>query len=300
MATITVPYKILADGYRISGDVRSGLKATVRYFVSWSNALTFVNEVLVSPAATVVGLVSWNAPYQFPVQFGGLAPSLYVQAFDIQPCGASATPVPTGGLAPGEYYTFAIVTLQFESVLAIQQASDDPNNLNQLDPENPITACEQSVKLGGKMTTVKGRGYKYQTSGNPIPGDMAVPSTEARLILKFPRIPYLPWEFVAPYIGKVNQDVTLGCAKGALLLDGMDTDVTPSVNGTIQQKLVLEFAVNLPADPGGGGAGAVGTDWNSVPLNDGTGGWDLAVSTTGGVPPIGYVDFRTIFNYIQF
>lgn len=303
MATITVPYRIMPKGYQLEGDVRSGLKATVPVLLAWSDAFTFLNEVLVSPSAIRAGLVSWNAPLQFPVPFGGRTPALYVQGFSCLPCGASGIPVPEGGnagLAPGEFYTNAIVTLRFESITSVQQAGDDPNGLNQLDPENPITACEQSVKLGGKMTTVKGRGYQYKTSGKPIPGDMAVPSTEAKLILKFPRIPYLPWQLVAPFVGKVNQAVIFGTAVGALLLDGMDTDVTPQPDGSIQQKLVLEFSVNLPADPGAGGSGAVGTDWNSVALNDGSGGWDLAVSASGGVPAIGYVDFRQIFNAISF
>ena len=39
MATITVPYKILADGYEITGDVRNGLHATVPYLLAWTDAV---------------------------------------------------------------------------------------------------------------------------------------------------------------------------------------------------------------------------------------------------------------------
>jgi hypothetical protein len=301
MATVTVPFAFLARGYRLSGDTRSGLKATVPYLVAWADAFTFVNQVLVSPAAERIGLISWNAPLQFPVAFGGRTPAMYVQGFDVTPVGAGNEPGPTGGLAPGEYYTDAIVTLQFESVTYLNQASDDPYNLNQLDPANPITACEQSVKLRPRMRSTKGRGWKYKGSGKPVPGDMPVPETEAILVLKFPRVPYLPWELVAPFCGKVNQDPLLGCATGALMLEGLDTEIRPQPDGSLGQSAVLEFSVNLPADPNTGGAGAVGTDWNKQPTADGSGAWDYVVDqATGSVSPIGYADFRQIFASLSF
>lgn len=306
MATITVPYGIIPRGYRLSGDVRSGLKATVPCLVAWSNAITFVNQVLVAPSAERIGLISWNAPLQFPIAFGSRTPAMYVQAFDIVPTGVEPGITPqtswaNSGLGPGEFFSDAIVTLQFESVTYINQASDDPQNLNQLDPENPITACEQSVKLRPRMRSVKGRGYKYKTSGKPVPGDVAIPETEAILVLKFPRVPYLPWQQVAPYCGKVNTDPMLGCGAGALMLEGMDTEIRPQPDGSLGQCLVLEFSVNLPGDPDAGSYGAVGTDWNMQPVGDGSGGWDYVVDqATGSVTPIGYADFRQIFASLSF
>lgn len=301
MATITVSYEILPKGYKLSGNVRDGLHATVPCLLAWSDAITFVNEVLVCPSAERVGLIAWDTPLQFPVPFGGLTPAIYCQSFEIVPCGAGGAPGPNAGLAPGEFYTNAVVTLQFDSVFCIQQASDDPYNLNQLDPSNPITACTQSVELRPRMRSVKGRGYKFQSSGKPVPGDMAVPETEGILTLDFPRVPYLPWTLVAPFMGKVNAAPMLGAATGALLLDGMSTRVAPQPDGTIGQQVQLKFAVNLPGDPSAGGYGAVGTDWNMQPTNDGSGGWDYVVDqSSGSVTPIGYADFRTIFASLSF
>lgn len=301
MATITVPYEILAKGYRVSGDTRSGLKATVPYLVAWSDAITFVNEALVCPTAERIGLISWNAPLQFPVQFAGRTPAIYCQAFEIVPCGAGAAPGGNAGLSPGEFFTNAIVTLTFESILATQQTTDDPYSLAQLDPSNPITMCEQSVELRPRMRTVKGRGYKYQSSGKAVPGDVAVPETEAILSLEFPRVPYLPWLLVAPYVGKVNADVMLGCAKGALMLEGLTTRIAPQPDGSIGQRVGLKFSVNLPGDPQAGGSDAVGTDWNMQPTNDGSGSWDYVVDqATGSVNPIGYADFRQIFSQLSY
>ncbi len=302
MATITVPYQIVPHDYEIEGDVRSGLRATVTCKLAWSDAITFVNEVLVAPQAERVGLITWNAPLQFPsigLTGANSTPPIYCQGFRIRPQGAgnAGTITPNGGLAPGEFFDTAFVTLRFESVTYINQTGDDPGFLNQLDPENPITACEQSVKLRGKMRSTKGRGYVYKTSGKPVLGDFAVPETEAILVLKFPRVPYLPWQLVAPYVGKANSQPMLGCATGALLLEGLDTDVTPGTNGTLQQKAVLEFAVNLPGSPQAGGYGAVGTDWNMQPINDGSGDWDYVVAASNtSITPLGYADFRNIFN----
>lgn len=302
MATITVPYEIVPNDYEIEGDVRSGLRAVVTYKLAWSDAITFVNQVLVAPSAERLGLITWNAPLQFPaIGLTGvnLTPPIYCQRFRVRPHGAgnASSITPSGGLAPGEYYDTAFVTLTFETCPYINQTGDDPGFLNQLDPANPITACVQSVKLRGKMRSVKGRGYIYKSSGNPVSGDFAIPETEAMLSLRFPRIPYLPWQLVAPYIGKANSAPMLGVGPGALLLEGLDTEVTPATNGTLAQQAVLEFTVNLPGSPQAGGAGAVGVDWNMQPLNDGSGNWDYVVAASNtSVTPIGYADFRDIFN----
>jgi len=296
-ASITVPYKILARGYTITGDVRSGLHATVPYFCAWADAITLANDVLASPAATHIGGITWAAPLQFPVPFGGLTRPIYAQKFTIEPCGADgSSPIPTGGLAPGEYFTNAIVRVDFDSIQSVQQTGDDPENLNQLDPANPITACEQSVKINGKVVTRKGSGYTYDTSGKPVPGDIPLVLNEAKLQLKFPRVPYLPWQLVQPYVGKINNSPILACIKGSLLLEGMGTDVTPAPDGSIAQKLVLEFAFN----PDPTGSAPTGLDWNSFPLPDGSGYDMISAAGGGGQRPYSYAEFADIFLNLEF
>lgn len=309
MATITVPYEFMPkEPYEITGDTRSGLKATCSFLLAWADAIIFVNEVLVAPAAVRYGLITWNTPLQFPVAIGNnLTPAIYVQAFRIRPMGApipsaNYVPGPVPGLTPGDFYTRAIVTLSFETVTYINQSSDDPYNLNQLDPTNPITACEQSVEMRAKMRSTKGKGWAYKTSGKPVPGDFPVPETEAVLVLDFPRIPYLPWFYVAPYMGAVNMYPMLGAATGALILDGMGTKTSPQPDGSIQQNARLTFCCNLPGGAAAGTSpGGAGTDWNMQPLDDGSGNWDYIVAKNNtSVTPIRYADFRQIFNSISF
>lgn len=293
----------MPEGYEISGDVRSGIHAVVPYFVAWNDAITLVNEVLDAPSAIRIGGIAWNAPYQFPVNFGGRTPPIYVQSWKIEPRGANGLPLgPTSGLAPGDFFTHAIVTLQFDSVLATQQLGDDPGNLNQLDPENPITACEQSVKINGKVVTRKGSAFIYDPAfspilweSKPVPGDIPVIQNEVKLVCKFPRVPYLPWQLIQPYVSKVNKTAILNCATESLLLEGFGSEPTPMTDGSMGQKLVLEFAFN----PDPSGMNLQGMSWNNFPVPDGAGYYPV-ISKTGSNKIYTPIDFSAIFTGLEF
>jgi hypothetical protein len=301
-ATITVPYKILAKGFSIKGDVRSGLHATVPYLIAYGDFITFVNEALASPSATHIGGIIWNAPLQFPEGFGGRTTALYCQAFDVQPAGPNGQPIvddPNNpGLAPGDFYQYAIVTLSFDTIPFIQGVEDDPGGLNQLDPENPITGCEQSVDIIGKMVTQQGSGYTYDFgsfAGKPVPGDIPLIQNEVKLVLRFPRVPYLPWQTVQPFVSKINSVPILNCAKGSLLLEGMGTVIAPTPNGGLGQNAVLKYAFN----PDPTGQSEQGMDWNSFPLPDGS-GYSTITSKVGEMTPYSYADFSAIFTELEF
>ena len=209
-----------------------------------------------SSKATTVGPVTWIRPYRFPPAVA----DLYAESFNIKPCGAGGSPIPNKGLAPGEFFTDAIVTVNFATPSeSNQQGSNDPNNLQQLDPNNPITMCEQSIKIAGKMETRKAGSYMYTgvlSTPEPVLGDFGVLMPESKLVLTFPRVPYLPRKLIKPYIGTVNSIEVLQAAKGELLLEGMDTKIVLTNDGENQQ-IQLEFAES-----------AFG-DWNMVPDKNG-------------------------------
>jgi hypothetical protein len=287
------------EGYEISGDVRSGLKATVPFLVAWKDAIQFANDMVASPKATRVGTIIWKIPDQFIVPFGGNNPRMYAQAFKIKPCGVLQNQTtgewyPNYGLFPGEYYTHAVVTLQYESVPMQFQPGDDQNGLNQLDPSNPITMCEQSVDINGKVVTRDGANYKYVTSGNIVTDDVQIVMNEAKLVLSFPQVPYLPWQLVQPYVGKINKTPVLACARGALLLEGMGTKYTPKPDGDFGQNVTLKFAWN----PDPTGTTTQGMDWNAFPIR-GTGAFDIIVDGSGK-NPYSYAEFANIFLGLQF
>jgi hypothetical protein len=241
MANITVPFKILYKGYEFSGDIRSGYHATVPYFVAWDDAFTFIDEVMFSATATVVGPFTVNLPLKFPTG----AP-LYANAFRIQPCGSDGSVAgPNDGLRPGEFYTHAIITVQFDTPNLSWSAADDPTGLQQLDPANPITICEQAVKINANYETRPGSNYRYDSDSKAVNKEFAVLVPQTSLTLTFPKIPYMPWSLIKPYIGTINNSAVLNCAAETLLLLGMNTTAKMSTgfgqNG-IAQQLILEFA----------------------------------------------------------
>src|SRR5215471_7554331 len=95
------------DNYDISGDVRSGLKATVPFLVAWADSIKFATDMVASPKAVRTGSITWTRPDQFIVPFGGRVPNMYAQSFKIKPCGVrqdqtSGMWYPNYGLFPGE------------------------------------------------------------------------------------------------------------------------------------------------------------------------------------------------------
>ena len=287
--TITVPFKVLAKDYEIQGDVRTGYSASVPYLVAWDDAFTFADDVFGLSSADVIGPITWRAPYRFPVSVA----ALYAQRFTIRPCGANGEALgPYKGLAPGEFFSHAKITVEFETPSQSQLSTDDPGNRNQLDPDNPITMCTQEVRASGKMETRKSGSYIYDDDSKPVPGDFAVPVTESELVLTFPRVPYLPWQLVRPYINTINSFPVLGVGTGELLLVNMGTRVEPGPNG-LQQNVQLIFAV----------APVPGFDWNHLPKPDGTlQPVRIAADAASGTPRRIYdeSDFREIFNQISF
>jgi len=277
--------QVMPRGFKLTGDVSKGIRATVPYLLAWANTYGFCNAILGPVSAVHIGPISFTVPYAFP---GGAVP-IYAQRYTIEPCGADGTTMMVNrGLSPGEFFTNAIVTVEFEQVNFTWQAIDDPNGLQQLDPENPITLCEQSVKIGGKMRTRKGLNYIYSDTSTPVVGDVGVFESEAKLILKFPRVAYLPWTLLVPYVGKVNADPLLLCDTETLLLEAPSTEAKASLNSPtpIEQAVTLEFAY----DPLG---------WNTAPKPNGT---RVRVTLAGDATKsiYGTTDFRTIFTSLSF
>ena len=162
-------YKILAKGYEINGDTRSGFTVRVPYFIAWSDVIQMLDAVLPAPIANSAGGITWVSPLQFPIVINDMTRPTYAQSFTCVPCGlgdANPNDIQFDGLNPGEFFSNAIFTVTFSSVLSIQQDGDDPSGFNQLDPLNPITLCEQSLEINDKVITSRGIGWKYVTGGS--------------------------------------------------------------------------------------------------------------------------------------
>lgn len=242
----TVPYKMLSKGYRVSGSIKDGYKAQVKFLTTWADAFTFADQVMgrvARPAVKTPGVnFTANAPWLFPgVVPGNSAARLYASDFEIEPIGQNGQPLPAYfGLRPGEFFSHALVSVTFETPNVSWSALDDPNGLQQLDPDNPITLCEQSIRFGGQLRTRKGSGYVY-SDGVALKGTLAHPEPETNLVLKFPRVPYLPRKLIQSYVGSVNDRAVLQADTGTLLCQGGETQFTATTDGLQGQMLVLEF-----------------------------------------------------------
>lgn len=282
---ITVPFYVLSDGYEISGDSQSGYSASVAYLTSWSNAFSFVNQIMGRTTAVSVGPITYHLPYRLPT-VGGV--SLYAHSFKITPNGASDSDAPTKGIVPGEFFTYAKITVAFAplSIFNVDPQNQDPGNLNQIDPDEPITACKQSVKSRGKILTRKGSGYKFASDGKPLLGDFGERVTESSLTLNFPKVPYQPWSLLkGAYLNHVNDTAFLLGARGELLLEEFDTEEETQSDGTICQSVTLGFKHQ-------------DYDWNKQPRPDT--GILGAVVTNSGDPIYPYVEFRDLIDALSY
>ena len=299
--TLPSGWKIEYDGYSIRGNVRSGIQATIPFIMDWANAGTFIGQLIPSSAGATGGTIVWQAPFSITYALGARTVPLYAQSFVCTPLGYRGVPATGSGLGFGDYFSDAKITVEFESTTMIQTGAsvDDPAGKNQLDPSNPLTACEQSILSTGKVDTMPGGAWAYSSgsfSGKPVKGEVYLIRPEVRLMCKFPRIPFLPWQLIQPYVGKINLTAILNCVKGSLLLEAAPTIITPNMDGSLSQNLGLSFAFN----PDPTGATVTGQDWNNQPFPDGS-GYSLVVGVGDATKsPYQYAEFANIFSAINF
>ena len=267
---------MLADGYKITGGVKSPLRAMVPYLVSWDDAFTFVQDVMGSRTGAVVGPIANNAPYRFPA-----SPNLFAADFDMEPCGCDGQALgSTYGLSPGEYFTHAKITVNFE----VPEFNPLGDTTWQLDPTNPLTYCEVEIDNSGRFETLKASGYEFD-DGTPVTGDLAKVVTESRLVLTFPQIPFLPYRAIRSYLGKVNLNAIWEAPVGTVMLENTRIKFEPTSMGIANRSVQLIFVEQ-------------DQDWNKIPKPNGV---PALVRRKGDTAKriYEYVDFTPIFNFLQ-
>lgn len=254
MPAPTVPYKVLAKGYRVRGG-QDGLHATVPCIVNWSDAFVFHDDVLGFPKG-VKGSMVYQIPWRFP---GAPLAPMYAISCDIEPIGAGGAALPAPyGVMPGQFFPNAICTVEFATRQFLQVYTDDPGFVNQLDPSNPIIFCTQTIKGGGRLDHVKGINYVYDDGSNEkIIQDIGVYRPEAKIVLEYPWVPFQPWQAIQAYVGQINSVALFGCAAGTLLFEEFDSEARATTQGFHGQRLVYSLAYN----PDG---------WNKMPKPSGT------------------------------
>jgi hypothetical protein len=235
---LTIPNAVLHEGYKVTGGRSTPLRATVPYLVKWADAFNFYDEILgqTSAVSPIPGAIIRTPGHAFPP-----APIIFAQDATIEPCGAGGSPIDASfkGLLPGQHFTHAIVTVEYSAPSYDQTGDGDP--LKHLDPDNPITYCEYEVESRARFDTEKAAGWEF-ADGTSVKGDFARLSIESKLVLTFPRVPFVPWRVVKPYIGCVNSVTVFDCARGTLLLEELRIKANETNQGLAGTSTQLVFS----------------------------------------------------------
>lgn len=243
-----------------------GLTAVVRYRVAWSDAFTFVNEIL--------GILD-GQPWQWPS-----SPNMRAYNAEIEPVGvadnvAQQTKDVSYGSSPGEFYEWAMVTVTFgsQAVLATMPFTGDTINIppaDQFDPANPVEMSSYHVTYGTEMIKIPGGALKWSTnkadaSPQTVPASVRPPDSGSSyyrvptfdLNLTMHNCLYVDYSIVRDKIGKVNNAVLFtNCERETTLLNGMQTTRREMSDGVA----ILDVTLNYK--------------WRSI-------GWNVTLGTDG-------------------
>lgn len=266
-----VPFSVHLDGGEFTESVTDkGPQATVPYLVDWRDRYRFANALMGSYEGAQ-GRPTYVGAHRYPD-----SPNMFCLGVP-RIKGLGERPLGTSGFF--DCYAKAIVTANYGV-----PSYDDENQSNpdqQLDPEDPITYCKMSVRLSGKGIEIAEGKLEFEDNSKAYDGSMHYIEAESEITLEFPKIPYLPWRAIKPYIGRLNDVPMFGCDRGQLLLSGMDTDDAATSEGRRGQQVVLTY---LWQD----------RDWNTV--IDETGAARIVRYRSGKLRPFLYRDHREIFR----
>jgi hypothetical protein len=266
---LTTAHKIRFKG-GISESVGSGgPKATVVYRCRWEDRYDLVLELVGGYGSGASGFSAYTPPHAYP-------PSTNLRCLEISSIeGLGAKKLGTG--SKWDPYTLAEITAVY-SVPTYDIESSSASG--QIDPDNPILYCKQSINASSAFVVLPKRKLKFSTSGKIVDSEASRPTAQAEITLEFPRVPFNPYTICKPYLGKTNSAAMLGHDAGQLLFDAIRTDLSSTSTG-IDHSVVLTF---LGRD----------ADWNAL-VND-AGSYELVEFDGSGVRPFTQADLMAMFS----
>ena len=260
----SVPYRILFDPLPTFSGQGGTLSASATFEVLWTDRETFINQALgltTGSSGWPTPQIPWDCPFQ--PNSGLLAAS-----FSCTPHTVKDSISPTDNTVAG-HFTFAHVQISFERP---RYDYDNPTKENQIDPANPILFCEQSIEYAYRSLVIEG--YQLQYVGAPseiVPvGPFFTASVQSVIVLNFPFVPYIPWNYLDPYIGRTNDRTLFGKPAGTICLKGASMRQETMSDGTNKTSCVLNLEYS-------------DTGWNTQLATDGN-IYDVVVKGTGNKP----------------
>lgn len=243
-----VPYLELADGLEEGSDDQ-GSWAHKSYIVNWGDRFDFVQGLRGNSGLQADAGSAWirGIPFQYPDNA-----ALYAGPVSIRPEGELLNKIPIA-------WQYAVVTVTFRTPTWDYLPTDDPFNLNQIDPNTPIPYAEQELDAAVEYMQVPTGGL-VDINGHTLLQAVYRRVGVLRLIITFHDLPYIPMGKIQALIDKVNDATFLGCARGTVMIESVKTARRRSPDGTILQGVILALKWRQQ-------------DWNKITLSDGT--WDL-------------------------
>ena len=251
----SVNYRILFDPLPTFSGSGGTLSASALFEVLWTDREAFINQAL----GLTTGSSGWptpQVPWDCPFQPNS---GLLASSFSCVPHTVNDGISPSDNTVAG-HFQYAHVTIGFERPRYDFQT---PTVQNQIDVANPILFCEQSIEMTARTLVLKAYHFEYVGApANIVPvGDFFVLETQADIVLNFPFVPYIPWTYLEPYIGKSNDRTLFGKPAETIVFMGPSIRQETLSNGTNRSSCVLRFGYNS-----NGWNKQLGTDGSIYPI----------------------------------
>lgn len=208
----------------------------VKYYIKdWSLADSVANQL--RGYTTRIGTTTMRyPPHQHP-----LSPNL--QCIDVKIEGVGTATLNASGLP---YYSDGfIASCRYQAIPWMPGAVNDPGNLNQIDPTNPILWCTQELDFATEEYVHESNQYVWETgdslngtkTGIPIRVTLGVTTMN----ITFHQLPYMPLATLRSLRNKINSTTFLGASAYTILFVGGRSVRDFSADGTICQKVSLTF-----------------------------------------------------------
>jgi hypothetical protein len=257
----SVPYRFLFDPLPTFSGSGGSLSASATFEVLWTDREAFINQALgltTGSSGWPMPQIPWDCPFQ--PNSGLLASSFSCVPHTVKDSISASDNTVAG------HFLYAHVQIGFERP---KYDYSTPTVQNQIDVSNPILFCEQSIEFTGR--TLVREGYKLEYVGAPsgvVPvGPAFLTEVQSDIVLNFPFVPYIPWNYLEPFIGKTNDRVLFGKDPETIAFHGASLRQETMSDGTNKTSCVLRMSYN-------------GAGWNT---QLGTNGvlYDVVVKGTG-------------------
>jgi hypothetical protein len=235
----SVSYRILFDPLPTFSGSGGSLNASATFEVLWADREAFINQALgltTGSSGWPTPQIPWDCPFQ--PNSGLLAAS-----FSCVPHTVKDGEILTTDNTVAGHFLYAHVQIGFERP---KYDYSTPTVQNQIDTANPILFCEQSIEMTARTLVLKAYHFEYvgAPSGLVPVGDFFVIETQADIVLNFPFVPYIPWFYLEPFIGKSNDRTLFGKPAGTIVFMGPSIRLETMSDGTNKASCVLRFGYN--------------------------------------------------------